>query len=80
MKGSNIDHIFGFPFVDAHSVAERNRKSKIVYIVKPDEGSQGDGIYLITDPKNYAFNNKNYVVQEYISRPMLLDNLKFDFR
>ena len=71
---------FGIIFSGCHHKMEQDRKSKIVYIVKPDEGSQGDGIYLITDPKDYMFNNKNYIVQEYIARPFLLERLKFDFR
>ena len=45
-----------------------------VYIAKPDEGSQGDGIYLISDPTELNFAElKPYIVQEYISRPLLLD-------
>ncbi len=59
---------------------QRKTKEKQVYIVKPDEGSQGDGIYLITDPKDYNFNNRFHVVQEYLADPFLLDDLKFDFR
>ncbi len=53
---------------------------KPVFIVKPDEGSQGDGIYLITEPKEYVLNAKRHVVQEYLSNPLLLEDLKFDFR
>ena len=55
-------------------------RPKPVYIVKPDEGSQGDGIYLVTDPKDYIMNERNHIVQQYISTPLLMDNLKFDFR
>lgn len=71
-----------FPdFTDAARRANLKHPSrKSFYIVKPDEGSQGDGIYLITDPKDYLFNSKQHVVQEYIANPLLIDNLKFDFR
>ena len=53
---------------------------KAVFIVKPDEGCQGEGIYLISNPKNFIFNQRSYVVQEYLSSPLLLDNFKFDLR
>src|SRR6218665_535378 len=51
-----------------------------VFIVKPDGGSQGDGIYLIEDPKDYVFGDRRHIVQEYVSSPLLLDRLKFDLR
>ena len=34
-------------FVDAARRMNERRVKKAVFIVKPDEGSQGDGIYLI---------------------------------
>jgi tubulin polyglutamylase TTLL11 len=59
-------------------VHEKRRKP--IYIIKPDEGSQGDGIYLIQEPKDYMFNNKHHIAQQYISNPLLIESLKFDFR
>ncbi|TSP36075.1 Tubulin polyglutamylase TTLL11 [Bagarius yarrelli] len=57
---------------------------KPTFIVKPDSGSQGDGIYLIRDPGDLrAFPGsqvKQAVVQEYIQKPLLIDKLKFDIR
>uniref|UniRef100_A0A3B1JNG9 Tubulin tyrosine ligase-like family, member 11 n=1 Tax=Astyanax mexicanus TaxID=7994 RepID=A0A3B1JNG9_ASTMX len=57
---------------------------KPTFIVKPDSGSQGDGIYLIRDPADLrAFSGaqvKQAVVQEYIQKPLLIDKLKFDIR
>lgn len=58
----------------------QDKKQKPVFIVKPDEGSQGDGIYLIQEPREYLFNDRKHIVQTYIANPMLLDGLKFDFR
>lgn len=54
------------------------------FIVKPDSGSQGDGIYLIRDPSDLKLMAgspaKQAVVQEYIQKPLLIDKLKFDIR
>ncbi|KAJ3604894.1 hypothetical protein NHX12_026945, partial [Muraenolepis orangiensis] len=56
------------------------------FIVKPDGGSQGDGIYLIRDPSELRLGAgpgaqaKQVVVQEYVRRPLLIDRLKFDIR
>ncbi|KAM9820803.1 tubulin polyglutamylase TTLL11 [Neosynchiropus ocellatus] len=54
------------------------------FIVKPDGGSQGDGIYLIRDPADLKLvagsQAKQFVVQEYIQKPLLIDKLKFDIR
>ncbi|XP_077981945.1 tubulin polyglutamylase TTLL11-like [Glandiceps talaboti] len=60
----------------------KKRQTKSYYIVKPDNSSQGDGIYLIRNPndmmKSVAL--KPVVVQEYIANPLLIDNKKFDLR
>ncbi|XP_016358297.1 tubulin polyglutamylase TTLL11 [Sinocyclocheilus anshuiensis] len=57
---------------------------KHTFIVKPDSGSQGDGIYLIRDPADLRVISgsqiKQAVVQEYIQKPLLIDKLKFDIR
>ncbi|CAE7398788.1 TTLL11 [Symbiodinium sp. CCMP2456] len=59
-------------------------KSKSTYIVKPEDGSQGDGIFLVQglhqlDIKLSAQSGAA-VVQKYISKPLLLHGLKFDLR
>ncbi|CAF0971673.1 unnamed protein product, partial [Brachionus calyciflorus] len=54
------------------------------FIVKPNDGSQGDGIYLINSPSGYlntkTDNPKGFIVQEYVHNPFLIDGLKSDFR
>ena len=63
-------------------------------ICKPDSGSQGRGIWLATGPKEVSDGIREehlrrirrskpleeYIVQEYIDRPLLLDGRKFDLR
>lgn len=54
-----------------------------VYIVKPDIGSQGDGIFLLNNPYDVHFSPllaKPCVVQRYIESPLLLEKFKFDLR
>ncbi|XP_060246033.1 tubulin polyglutamylase TTLL11 isoform X5 [Meriones unguiculatus] len=57
---------------------------KPTFIVKPDGGCQGDGIYLIKDPSDTrltgTLQSRPAVVQEYIRKPLLIDKLKFDIR
>ncbi|XP_062937824.1 tubulin polyglutamylase TTLL11 isoform X4 [Cynocephalus volans] len=57
---------------------------KPTFIVKPDGGCQGDGIYLIKDPSDIrltgTLQSRPAVVQEYICKPLLVDKLKFDIR
>lgn len=48
-------------------------------IVKPSGGAQGRGIYLAMNSKNIKC-NEDAVAQVYISRPLLIDGLKFDLR
>lgn len=69
----------------AHEKRQNKTKGKKrlpTFIVKPDAGTQGDGIYLIRDPRDYVISKSHstHVVQEYISRPFLLDKTKFDLR
>lgn len=65
-------------------VKENDATINHTFIVKPDGGSQGDGIYLIRDPSDLKLvtgsQAKQGVVQEYIQKPLLIDKLKFDIR
>jgi len=60
-------------------VAERTTKKKrVTLIIKPEAGCQGKGIFLA---KNLSFNTSQpCVVQRYMLRPFLIENLKFDIR
>ncbi len=62
---------------------QNETKEPKTFIVKPNEGSQGDGIILIKDCDDYSKKvnkTRHFIVQEYISNPYLIDGLKFDLR
>ncbi|XP_064891602.1 tubulin polyglutamylase TTLL11 isoform X1 [Columba livia] len=75
-----------FPlFVDEVRMLKDSDPSwKPTFIVKPDGGCQGDGIYLVKDPSDIRLSGsipaRPAVVQEYICKPLLVDKLKFDIR
>ena len=54
------------------------RAPKPYYIVKPNSGCMGKGIYLTSNPQPEAF--EQAVVQEYVSDPLLIEGRKFDIR
>jgi tubulin polyglutamylase TTLL6/13 len=51
----------------------------ITYIVKPDLGSQGRGIFLVQEPEQLENFREAAIAQEYVA-PFLINGLKFDFR
>lgn len=59
-------------------------KSKKTFIVKPEDGSQGDGIFLVRGVRDLEIKMtagcKAAVVQQYIEKPLLLRGMKFDLR
>ncbi|PVD21923.1 hypothetical protein C0Q70_17726 [Pomacea canaliculata] len=66
---------------DVRHLSERRGRHKPTFIIKPSEGSQGEGIYLIRDPQQYSGpNNRSHVAQEYLANVLLLDGFKFDLR
>ncbi|XP_071499177.1 tubulin polyglutamylase TTLL11-like [Diadema antillarum] len=72
-------HVF---CAEVATFVQKNPRSKPVFIVKPDDGSQGDGIYLINNPHHMSNMGlvKPAIVQEYVQKPLLLERLKFDLR
>lgn len=59
---------------------DKRQKGKVrTYIVKPEASCQGRGIFLTRYLEDLKPND-HYVVQRYMHRPFLIDNLKFDFR
>jgi hypothetical protein len=56
---------------------------RATYIVKPDAGAMGRGIYLVRREEDLDLTNPDFigwVVQEYVERPLLIDEYKFDLR
>ena len=54
----------------------------VTYIAKPQVGAQGDGMALFKEFRElpYSMEGKDVVVQRYLDRPLLMDQLKFDLR
>uniref|UniRef100_A0A1I8HL04 Tubulin polyglutamylase ttll6 n=1 Tax=Macrostomum lignano TaxID=282301 RepID=A0A1I8HL04_9PLAT len=63
---------------DFQAYARANKKHR-TYIVKPDAGCQGKGIWFTRNPKDIKPGD-NQVCQLYVSKPLLIDGYKFDLR
>ena len=57
----------------------QKKKGYQTFIVKPEADCQGRGIYLTRNHEDVGFMD-HVVVQEYLSKPFLIDDLKFDMR
>ncbi|CAJ1354590.1 unnamed protein product [Effrenium voratum] len=58
-----------------------NTVKKQTFIIKPDNGCQGKGIFLIRDVEKVPVDfSSTHVAQRYINKPLLLDGYKFDVR
>eukprot|EP01012_Entosiphon_sulcatum_P029933 TRINITY_DN3668_c0_g1_i1.p1 TRINITY_DN3668_c0_g1~~TRINITY_DN3668_c0_g1_i1.p1 ORF type:complete len:718 (-),score=132.72 TRINITY_DN3668_c0_g1_i1:89-2242(-) len=53
---------------------------KKTFIIKPSAGCQGKGIMLTRSPMDIVETIEDCVVQQYVTKPMLLEGFKFDMR
>ncbi|XP_012937408.1 tubulin polyglutamylase ttll6 isoform X10 [Aplysia californica] len=56
----------------------RQKKNK-TYILKPESGCQGKGIWVTKNPKEIK-PHEHMICQVYVNRPFLIDGFKFDLR
>lgn len=65
-----------------YMAAVRQRRILKYFILKPNSGCQGRGIVVARDPLTALDEHTldNYIVQEYVHRPLLLEGKKFDLR
>ncbi|KAL9889263.1 tubulin tyrosine ligase-like 6B [Glossina fuscipes fuscipes] len=56
-----------------------SRAKPVTFIIKPDAGAQGRGIWLTNDLKTIN-PSERMICQTYISKPLLIDGYKFDLR
>ncbi|KAG5320523.1 TTL13 polyglutamylase, partial [Acromyrmex heyeri] len=68
---------FPADYCDAKAYAKTRRLK--TFIVKPDTGCQGRGIYLTKHLKDVK-SSERLICQVYITRPFLIDGYKFDLR
>ena len=65
-------------------INKRRRKKRTTFIVKPDCLSQGKGIFISRNCdkiiKETSDQEMGYVVQEYLDKPHLVEDLKYDLR
>ena len=69
---------------DAYIKTHKKHKNR-VYISKTNCGSLGTGVKMIFSPKDFAVKGMNIyeedkVVQKYLRKPLLINNLKHDLR
>ena len=58
---------------------ESEEEGEKYWICKPSDSSRGRGIFIISHISQLVY-DQQYVVQEYISRPLLVGGFKFDLR
>jgi len=55
------------------------KKKNVIFIVKPEASCQGRGIYLVKKTDDIRHKD-HHIIQKYLLKPFLIDNLKFDMR
>ena len=68
-----------FPSDTGELKTQMQTTKNLYFIVKPEASCQGRGIFLTRNIEDVN-PSERYVVQEYISHPFLIDDLKFDLR
>ena len=63
---------------DFHSHIRQKKRNKY-FIVKPESGCQGKGIFITKNPKDLKVGD-HFIAQQYLSRPLLIGGFKFDMR
>jgi tubulin polyglutamylase TTLL7 len=63
----------------AHAIEMKKSHQKRTFIMKPANGAMGHGIKLFKNIDK-IIPTDNFIVQEYIANPYLLDDYKFDLR
>ncbi|XP_067615341.1 tubulin polyglutamylase TTLL13 isoform X3 [Eurosta solidaginis] len=72
--------IFPADYGDALNYSLNNIKNKArTFIIKPDSGAMGRGIWLTNDLKSIN-PSERMICQTYINKPLLIDGYKFDLR
>ncbi|CAF1217391.1 unnamed protein product [Rotaria sp. Silwood1] len=59
--------------------SSKSKKDQSTYILKPNNGAMGHGIQVFCDYERIQ-SIDNYIIQEYIREPYLIDGYKFDLR
>ena len=66
-------------FLSQAKESAKKKKRPKTYIAKPSNGAMGNGIRLFRNLEKAPL-EENYIIQEYLDKPMLLEGFKFDMR
>ena len=63
----------------SHFHSLRSKEATNMWIIKPQNSSQGKGIYIIDDISEVPI-DEQCIISRYVSNPFLINGLKFDLR
>lgn len=66
-------------FYNAFQSKEKSKDEHNMWIIKPQQSSQGKGIFMIDDMSEVPL-TEPLVISKYIENPLLINGLKFDLR